>query len=101
MIHFESKKEGDTTKVILSGKITFENTGQLREKLKEILKDNVSNLVFDMKEVSFIDSSGLGLLVSVKNTMIKKDGTFSLVNISETVRKIMKQTGLDRYFGIN
>jgi len=101
MIHFESKKEGDTTRIILSGKITFENTGELREKLKEILRDGVNNLVFDMKEVSFIDSSGLGLLVSVKNTMIKMDGTFSLVNISDTVRKIMKQTGLDKYFGIN
>ena len=43
---------------------------------------------------------GLGLLVSVKNTMVKREGTFSMINVKDTVRSIMNQTGLDRYFGI-
>ena len=102
MIHMEKSQSGDRVTVNLQGKITFENTGEIREKMKEILREeNLKHLLLDMKEVSFIDSSGLGLLVSIKNTMIRKDGTFAILNLSDTVKKIMKQTGLDRYFGIN
>ncbi len=101
MIYMEKSQDGDKINIKLKGKITFENTGEIREKMKEILRnDEIKHLVIDMEEVSFVDSSGLGLLVSIKNTMIRKDGTFSMVNLSDTVRKIMKQTGLDRYFGI-
>ncbi len=102
MIHMEKSQDGDKITITLQGKITFENTGEIREKMKEILReDSIKHLILNMEGVSFIDSSGLGLLVSIKNTMIRKDGTFSMVNLSDTVRKIMKQTGLDRYFGIN
>ncbi len=102
MIHMEKTQDGGKTTITIKGKITFENTGEIREKMKEILRDeSLKHLILDMKEVSFIDSSGLGLLVSIKNTMIRKDGAFAIVNLSDTVKKIMKQTGLDRYFGIN
>ncbi len=101
MIYMEKYQDGDKINIKLKGKITFENTGEIRAKMKEILKkDDIKHLVIDMEEVSFVDSSGLGLLVSIKNTMIRKECTFSMVNLSDTVRKIMKQTGLDRYFGI-
>ncbi len=102
MIYMEKSQDGNTITISLKGKITFENTGEIREKMKEILREeNLSHLIFNMEEVPFIDSSGLGLLVSIKNTLIRKDGTFTLLNLSDTVKKIMKQTGLDRYFGIN
>ncbi len=102
MVEIGMSQEGNKLKITLKGKITFENTGSIREKMKEILKDEgIKHLELNMEEVPFIDSSGLGLLVSIKNTLIRKDGTFTLINLSETVKKIMKQTGLDRYFGIN
>ncbi|BBB31730.1 anti-sigma B factor antagonist [Thermotomaculum hydrothermale] len=102
MIHMEKSQDGHKITITLQGKVTFENTGEIREKMKEILREEgIKELILNMGEVSFIDSSGLGLLVSIKNTMIRKDGTFSMINLTDTVKKIMKQTGLDKYFGIN
>ncbi len=86
---------------ILSGKITFENSGELRTRVKEVVLNHpIRKLTFNMGNIRFIDSSGLGLLVSIKNTMVKRDGVFVIRNVTETVRNIMNQTGLDRYFDI-
>ncbi len=102
MIEIEKTQKGDTVIIRFQGKITFENTGEIREKIKEVLKDSeIKKLILDMEKVPFIDSSGLGLLVSIKNTMIRKDGSFSMKNLTDVVKKIMIQTGLNRYFGVN
>lgn len=88
-------------KFVLEGKITFESAGDLRNRTKElVLLHPIQQLTFDMSGIRFIDSSGLGLLVSIKNTMVKRDGAFLILNVTETVHNIMNQTGLDRYFNI-
>lgn len=101
MIEWTEKITGEQATLSLSGKITFENSGELRNRVKAILSEfPLKHLVFDLSGVRFVDSSGLGLLVSIKNTMVKRDGSFKIINATETVRNIMNQTGLDKYFEI-
>ena len=101
MLDWEEHVGGHRATLVLNGKITFESSSGLRTRTRElVLEHPLTELIFDMAEVRFIDSSGLGLLVSVKNTMVKREGTFSMINVKDTVRSIMNQTGLDRYFGI-
>ncbi len=99
MIEWNEAVDGNKAVVTLSGKITFENSAEVRDKVKALLDSNdIKNLVFELSSVKFIDSSGLGLLVSIKNTLSKKEGSFVIKNATDTVKKIMKQTGLDKYF---
>jgi anti-anti-sigma factor len=99
MIEWNEAVDGNKAVVTLSGKITFENSAEVRDKVKALLDANdIKNLVFELSSVKFIDSSGLGLLVSIKNTLSKKEGAFVIKNATDTVKKIMKQTGLDKYF---
>jgi len=101
MLEWNESISVEEARLTLNGKITFENAGDLRNRVKElILNHPVNRLVFDLSQVGFIDSSGLGLLVSIKNTMVKREGTFRLEGVTDTVRNIMAQTGLDRYFEI-
>jgi len=101
MLEWTEHVEGNRATLELNGKITFESASALRTRTRDlVLEHPLTELIFDLSEVRFIDSSGLGLLVSVKNTMVKREGTFSLINVKDTVRSIMNQTGLDRYFGI-
>jgi len=101
MIEWNETVDGSKAAVTLAGKITFENSAEVRDKVKSLLDSNeITNLVFDLSAVKFIDSSGLGLLVSIKNTISKKEGSFVIKNATDTVKKIMKQTGLDKYFEI-
>ncbi len=99
MIEWKENISGDRARLSLEGKITFENFGELRNRVKAILSEfPLKHLEFDLSGVRFIDSSGLGLLVSIKNTMVKRNGSFQIGNVTETVRNIMNQTGLDKYF---
>ncbi|MCK7474226.1 MAG: STAS domain-containing protein [Rhodopseudomonas palustris] len=92
---------GQEASISFSGKLTFENSSELRDKVKNFLSSHeVKTLIFDLADVKFVDSSGLGLLVSIKNTMTKRGGVFMIKSVTDTVRKIMKQTGLDKYFDI-
>jgi anti-sigma B factor antagonist len=101
MIEWTENISGEQATLSLSGKITFENSGELRNRVKAILSEfPLKHLSFDLAGVRFVDSSGLGLLVSIKNTMVKRDGSFKIDNAAETVRNIMNQTGLDKYFEI-
>ncbi|RLE15982.1 MAG: hypothetical protein DRJ14_09360 [Acidobacteria bacterium] len=101
MIEWNENISGEQATLNLEGKITFENAGELRNRVKAILSEfPLKTLTFDLAGVRFVDSSGLGLLVSIKNTMVKRNGSFKIVNITETVRNIMNQTGLDKYFEI-
>ena len=101
MLDWEEHVSSNRATLVLNGKITFESSSGLRTRTRElVLEHPLTELIFDMSKVRFIDSSGLGLLVSVKNTMVKREGTFSMINVKDTVRSIMNQTGLDRYFGI-
>lgn len=99
MLEWQELLDGENATLILNGKLTFESTANLRNRTKElVLQHPITRLTFDMNNVRFVDSSGLGLLVSVKNTMTKRNGSFIMRNVCDTVRNIMKQTGLDRYF---
>lgn len=101
MIEWTENIAGEQATLSLTGKITFENSGELRNRVKAILSEfPLKHLVFDLSGVRFVDSSGLGLLVSIKNTMVKRNGSFKIHNVTETVYNIMNQTGLDKYFEI-
>lgn len=101
MIEWTENISGEQATLNLEGKITFENSGELRNRIKAILSEfSLKHLTFNLAGVRFVDSSGLGLLVSIKNTMVKRNGSFTINDTTETVRNIMNQTGLDKYFEI-
>ena len=58
----------------------------------------ISFLVLEMSRVSYLDSSGLGLLLNLKERMEKRGGELILVGLSEYARKLMALTHLDKAF---
>ena len=101
MLNIHSRQEGATSVISIKGKINFEVTAQLREAVKETLASHRPKvLVIDMAEVSFIDSSGLGLLVAARSSVDKDNGRLHLCNLPAQVKKVFDQTNLTNYFSI-
>lgn len=63
------------------------------------LEQKPSNIVLDLAAVDFIDSSGLGAMVSVLKR-VGSDGTLVLTGVSDKARKIFELTRMDRVFDI-
>jgi anti-sigma B factor antagonist len=84
-----------------SGEIDVATSPELRRELHQLLERRVS-IVVDLRDVSFIDSSGLGVLVGTLKRLRERDpnGTLVLEGLQDPVRKVFDITGLTDLFAI-
>lgn len=81
----------------LIGDMDQESVGNLRDKLIQIIKEkNVKNVVFNMKELTFMDSTGIGIIIGRYNQIKLKGGKVVLCSISKTIERIILLSGLPR-----
>lgn len=94
-VRFYIKK--NTMYIRLIGEMDQENIGNLRDKLITIIKDkNVKNIVFNMKELLFMDSTGIGIIIGRYNQLKSKGGKVILCSINKAVERIILLSGLPR-----
>lgn len=77
------------------GEVDSDKTQLYRFKIRdEMIKYGPRLLLFDFKEVTFLDSAGIGLLLGRYNEISKIRGTVGLINLNPYIKKIMKISGL-------
>ena len=95
------RRVNDVSIVDINGKITLgENTGMLRDEVRSLLSKGAKNLVFNMAHVGYIDSSGLGELVSAYTTTANQGGSLKLLNLQSKARDLMQLTKLYTVFAV-
>jgi anti-sigma B factor antagonist len=92
---------GDRTVVHLGGEIDVYTAPLVREKLDEQIQAGRTDLVVDLTEVSFLDSTGLGVLVGRLKLARTRGGSMRLVGTDDRVLKVFAITGLDKVFEIH
>lgn len=84
----------------LGGEIDVYNAYELRNEIDKAIEKKHYHLIMDLKNVSYIDSSGLGVLVSAVKSLISHQGSLKLVELNEKIRSLTKLTGLEKFFEI-
>ncbi len=84
----------------VQGEIDIYTAPRLRELLIDLVSKGSYQLVVNLDEVGFLDSTGLGVLVGGLRRVRAHDGSLDLVCTRERVLKILKITGLTEVFGI-
>ena len=92
---------GDQTVVHLGGEIDVYTAPVVREKLDEQIQAGRTNLVVDLTDVTFLDSTGLGVLVGRLKLTRTRGGSMRLVGKDDRVLKVFSITGLDKVFEIH
>jgi len=90
-------------KVVLSLKeerLDAHNSGDLRERILKLLEGGEIQLIIDLAEVRFIDSSGLGALLSGYKNASLRSGSFVLTGLQPRVQSMFELTRLHRVFEI-
>jgi len=92
---------GDVTVLDLKGNITI-NSGSdvLSETIKKLLEHGSFNILLNLKRVVYVDSAGLGNLISGYNCVTKEGGQIKLVNLTNRVRDLMIITKLLTVFDV-
>ena len=87
----------ETVQACLSGEIDHHSAAQMREKIDEsVIQSGAKTLVLDFSLVTFMDSSGIGLVMGRFRLMQENGGELVLQNLPAPLRKVMKLAGLDK-----
>jgi anti-sigma B factor antagonist len=82
----------------LEGEIDLHVSPRVSERLGEIIKPKPSRVVVDLARVTYIDSSGLAVLISGMQDVEDYGGRFAIAGLQENVRTIFETARLDKVF---
>jgi anti-sigma B factor antagonist len=91
---------GGFTTLQLKGRLDLNSSSQLKEHIKGLLKQGTANVILDLCGVDFINSSGLGTLVSILKDVRIVKGRMVLCNLAQYVQEIFEVTQLSHIFDI-
>lgn len=86
--------------IALSGRLVIADVPEVRQKLLATVEQGNGKLILDLAEVSFMDSSGLSVLVSAFKAARAKNGDVALLHLNPTVRSLIELTRLQQIFAI-
>lgn len=93
----KSKKKGDQLIVYLCGEIDHCAAERLRTEIEALIADaRIRRLLLDFEGVSFMDSSGVGMIIGRYKTMHARGGTVSAAGLKPPVDMLFRLAGLHR-----
>jgi anti-sigma B factor antagonist len=89
------RDSGAVTVLDLSGRITMGEDGNLlKDKLQSLLHQGKKNILFNLAQVSYVDSAGLGAIVSAYTTVTREGGSLKLANVTKKLQDLLSITKL-------
>src|SRR5450755_5186227 len=96
-----TRQAGGITIVDISGRIVIgEESAALRDLVRDLLSKGQKKILFNLGDVHYIDSTGLGSLVSAFTSVRKQGGELKLLNLTNKVHDVMQITKLYTIFDI-
>ena len=94
-ITISERQAGDVTILDLEGKVTIgEGSVALRSAIRRLLGEGKKKLLLNLGKVGYIDSSGIGELVSSFTAVNKEGGTLKLLNLTQKIQDLLAITKL-------
>jgi len=91
----KSKRMRDTLVVSIGGELDHHTSEIIRSEMDELLEDpTVKNMIIDAKNLSFMDSSGVGVFIGRYKKLSSRGGSIAITNINSHIDKIFEVSGL-------
>jgi len=85
----------------LKGKFTLEHIQAFKNQSSQFVKNSLNTIFVDFSEVSFIDSSGIGVLIMFMNSAKNHNINFILYDLNKDVFNLFRIAYLDKFFNIS
>jgi anti-sigma B factor antagonist len=101
-VKLNTRQVGDVSVVDVAGRITLgEGSSALRDTLRDMVAKNQKKILLNLADVSYIDSSGIGELVSGFTSVTNNGGQLKLLNLTKRVRDLLQITKLYTVFDVH
>lgn len=77
--------------------LDIKNASEFKTKVTELIDKNVHKIIFNFSKINFVDSTGLGSVVTIIKVLGEK-GSIAICDISDTVKEIFWMTRMDKVF---
>jgi len=100
-MNLKTEKKNDVMVInVKEERLDAHNSGDLKNEMQKLFAEGNKNILVDLKDVRFIDSSGLGALVSGFKNAISHQGNLKLSSLQPQVKSMFELTRLHRVFEI-
>ena len=100
-LNINERQAGDVTVLDMSGKITIgEGSVSLRAAIRRLLEEGKKRILLNLAGVSYVDSSGIGELVSSYTAINKEGGQLKLLNLTQKIQDLLTITKLLTVFDV-
>lgn len=100
-LKLSTRQVGDVTVVDAAGRITLgEGSSAFRDLVKDLISKGSKKVMLNLGEISYIDSSGIGELVSSFTTVQNAGGQMKLLNLTKRVKDLLQITKLYTVFEV-
>jgi anti-sigma B factor antagonist len=96
----KNEKSGRVAVLSISGRLTAATAPEVKQEIKSLISTGHIDLILNMENTEFIDSSGLSAIVSGLKQVRELQGSLKLASLKTEVQSIFKLTMLDRVFEI-
>lgn len=86
--------------VTIEGDVELLSIAMSKNQLMKIARDTKKDIELNLAEVNYIDSSGIGLLISMHKLQSEKGKKLKLINLNQRVKEIIRLTSVDNIFNI-
>ncbi len=100
-VKLTNRKVGDVVVIDAQGRITLgEGASTFRDAIRELIASGEKKIVLNLADVSYIDSSGIGELVSGFTTVTNHGGQLKLLNLTKRIKDLLQITKLYTVFEV-
>ena len=91
---------GDCAVLQVAGEVDVYTVPEVRDRVIKLIDDGTAHVLADLRQVTFLDSTGLGMLIGSLRRLRARDGSLTLVCDTDRILKLLRVTALDRVFVI-
>ncbi len=84
----------------ITGEIDLYNAPEIKDIINQLIEAQKYNVIINLEKVTYIDSSGIGALISSLSNLKKYQGGLKIINVFASVRKVFELTKLTSFFEI-
>jgi anti-sigma B factor antagonist len=94
------EKNADINVFIIKGRLDSKTSQEFEEKIVKSSKDGAKNMIFDFKELEYISSAGLRVILKATKEMKRTNGMIVLCSMQDYVKEVFEIAGFDTFLSI-
>ncbi|WP_195268280.1 STAS domain-containing protein [Eubacterium sp. 1001713B170207_170306_E7] len=95
-----SELKNDRDGVCVTGEVDIYTATQFKEPIEKLIQAGTKEIFLDLTNLSYIDSTGIGILIELRKGSMSKGLDMTLINPQKNVVKLLQLTGVDQIFNI-